>query len=101
MPSRWQGIQRAGRIVPVALCALGGHFALYGTLVPSGGAHAYFRWYEPLVAGLSIAALALLGALVAASFTGSEALRLRVSRVAAPFAAPAAQSVTRTLRLAL
>ncbi|HST24588.1 MAG TPA: hypothetical protein VLJ76_01220, partial [Gaiellaceae bacterium] len=89
MPSRWQGFQRVGRIVPVpiALCALGGHYALYGALVPTGGAHAYLRWYEPVVAGLSITALTLLGALVAASFTGSERLRRRVSQVAAPFAA--------------
>ena len=52
-------------LLPVALCALGGHLALYRTLLPSTGDHAYLAWYEPLVAGLTIAGLAAFGAAAA------------------------------------
>jgi hypothetical protein len=52
----------AGRLPAVALCALAAHALVYRTLWPSDGVHAYFGWYEPLVAAVSLAALAgLLG----------------------------------------
>src|SRR5512132_2704544 len=44
------------RIVPAALCALGAHALLYGTVRPDDGLHGYFGWYEPAVALAGIAA---------------------------------------------
>ena len=63
--------------LPVALCALAGHLALYGSLVPSTGDHAYFFWYEPLIAGLSLVALALLAGLLLAATIGDGSARRR------------------------
>ena len=58
------------RLLPVAVCALGGHFVLYRSFRPSGGNHAYFAWYGLLVAGLTVAALAALGLLLLAAVVG-------------------------------
>jgi len=94
---------RSFGLLPVALCALGGHFVLYRTLSPADGNHAYFGWYEPLVAGLSLASFLLLVVLVLASLAGGEGARARVS----PFLVPAVENEVglalpaRTVRLAL
>src|SRR5437762_2365557 len=85
--------------LPVALCALGGHLALYRTLLPSTGGHAYLAWYEPLVAGLSVAALVVLAALLLIVAAGREGLRRRVASVL-PARQPLPGTV-RTVRLAL
>jgi hypothetical protein len=61
-------------VLPVALCALGGHLALYPTLLPTSDGHAYFVWYEPLVAGLSLAALVVFGVLLLAALLGRDSL---------------------------
>jgi hypothetical protein len=87
--------------LPVALCALAGHFALYGSLVPSSGGHAYFVWYEPVVAGLSILALMLLVGLLLAVMVGRDGLRRRVVPVLLPGAARSSPGSVRTVRLAL
>jgi hypothetical protein len=98
----------AGRIVgglrhllPVALCALGGHLALYGSIRPSTGGHAYFAWYEPLVAGLSLAGLAAFTALLIAAVLGRARLRRTVARVLLPAAERPLPGTVRTVRLAL
>jgi hypothetical protein len=49
---------------------------LYGSLLPSDGAHGYFGWYEPLVGGLSGAAVVALGVLLAAGLLGFRSLVL-------------------------
>lgn len=88
------------RLLPVALCALAGHFALYGSLLPSTGDHAYFVWYEPLVAGLSLVSLATLAGLLLAATVGGDTLRRRVLSLLPPAARPLPASV-RAVRLAL
>lgn len=88
-------------VLPVLLCALAGHLALYGTLLPSGGVHAYFGWYEPLVAGLSVAALAVLAGLLLVAAFGGEALRRRVVPVLLPAAARPLPGTVRAVRLGL
>ena len=45
------------RLIPAAVCALGAHAFLYGTLRPGDGLHGYFGWYEPALAVLSLAVL--------------------------------------------
>jgi len=87
-------------LLPVALCALAGHLALYGSLTPSTGDHAYFVWYEPLVAGLSLAALSTLAVLVLAATAGGEAWRQRVVTLLPAASQPVPGSV-RAVRLAL
>jgi hypothetical protein len=62
-PSRIPAAAR--RLAPVAICALVAHAALYGGWRPAGAAHAYFRWYEPVVLGLALGAAALLVAVLA------------------------------------
>jgi hypothetical protein len=88
-------------VLPVLLCALAGHLALYGALVPSGSAHAYFAWYEPLVAGLSVGALAVLAGLLAVAAFGGEALRRRVVPVLLPATGRPLPGTVRAVRLAL
>lgn len=88
-------------LLPVALCALGGHLALYRTLLPSTGDHAYFAWYEPLVAGLTIAVLAAFGLLLLSAVLGRESLRRSVVRVLLPATARPLPGTVRTVRLAL
>ena len=88
-------------LLPVLLCALGGHLALYRTLSPSGSAHAYFGWYEPLVAGLSVAALAVLGGLLLVAWLGGESLRRRVVPVLLPARSRPLPGSVRAVRLAL
>jgi hypothetical protein len=68
-------VRRAPVLLPAALCALVAHAALYGSLTPADGAHRYLRWYEPAVAGLSAAAVAVWCVLVALGLAG---------RIAAP-----------------
>jgi hypothetical protein len=87
--------------LPIALCALAGHLALYGSLVPSTAEHAYFVWYEPVVAGLSILALVLLAALLLAAVLGRDRLRRRVVPVLLPAAARPLPVGVRSVRLAL
>jgi hypothetical protein len=87
-------------LLPVALCALAGHLALYGSLIPSTGDHAYFVWYEPLVAGLSLVSLALLAGLLLAATIGGETMRRRVVSLLPPSSRPLPASV-RAARLAL
>ena len=88
-------------VMPVLLCALGGHLALYRTLLPSSGGHAYFAWYEPFVAGLSVAALAVLAALLLVASLGREPLRRRVVPMLLPAARRPLPGTVRGVRLAL
>ena len=88
-------------VLPIALCALGGHLALYRALLPSTGDHAYFAWYEPLVAGLSVAALAVLAGLLLVAAFGRASLRRRVVSVIVPTAAQPLPGTVRAVRLAL
>ena len=53
----------------------GGHLALYRTLLPSSGEHAYLAWYEPVVAGLSLVAVVVFGVLLGAAVLGRDGLR--------------------------
>jgi hypothetical protein len=88
-------------LLPVALCALGGHLALYRTLLPSTGDHAYFAWYEPLVAGLTIAVLAAFGLLLLSAVLGRDAVRRTIVRVLLPATARPLPGTVRAVRLAL
>jgi hypothetical protein len=54
-------------LLPVAVCALAAHAVAYRSFWPGDGLHGYFGWYEPLVASLSIAALAVLAVAIASS----------------------------------
>jgi len=89
------------QLLPVALCALGGHFALYRSLRPSTGDHAYLAWYEPLVVGLSLAALAALTVLLVTAVTGRESLRRAVVGYLLPATENPLPGTVRTVRLAL
>jgi hypothetical protein len=89
------------QLLPVALCALGGHLALYSSLWPSTGGHAYFAWYEPLVLGLSIAALVAFAALRVTAVLGRDGLRRTVVRILLPATARPLPGSVRTVRLAL
>src|SRR5581483_10363134 len=88
-------------VLPVLLCSLGGHLVLYRTLEPTGGMHAYFGWYEPLVAGLSVASLAVLAGLLLLAAFGGEPLRRRIVPVLLPAAARPLPGTVRAARLAL
>jgi hypothetical protein len=68
---------RPPAVVLAALGALAAHAAVYGTLMPAGGAHGYFAWYEPAVTGLgALAALVALAlCLLAVSPRGRPAAR--------------------------
>jgi hypothetical protein len=48
------------RVIPAAICALGGHALLYGSFRPDDGLHGYLGWYEPALALLAIAAVLLI-----------------------------------------
>ena len=47
------------RLLAGAVCALGTHALLYGTFSPDDGLHGYLGWYEPAVALVALAALAV------------------------------------------
>jgi hypothetical protein len=47
------------RLLSGAVCALGAHALLYGTLRPGDGLHGYFGWYEPAIALAAVAAVLL------------------------------------------
>jgi hypothetical protein len=65
-PVRPRLVTHASRgALPAAVCALAAHVAAYRTLWPKDGMHGYLGWYEPLVAGLSLAAVAGLLVLLA------------------------------------
>jgi hypothetical protein len=87
-------------LLPVAICGLAGHLALWRSLTPSTGDHAYFFWYEPLVAGLSVAALALLAGLLLAATAGGASMRRRAVSLL-PSASRTAPGTVRAVRLAL
>lgn len=53
-----------GRILAAAVCALAGHIELYQTVLPTDEVHGYLSWYEPAIAGLSLAAVVGLVGLV-------------------------------------
>lgn len=89
------------RLVPIALCALGGHLALYRSLRPSTGNHAYFAWYEPLVVGLTLVALVAFAALLAAALLGRDRLRRAVIRALLPATPEPLPASVRAVRLTL
>ena len=62
MRSRFIGV--LGRILAAAVCALAGHIALYQAVLPADEVHGYLSWYEPAIAGVSLAAVAGLVGLV-------------------------------------
>jgi hypothetical protein len=88
-------------LLPVALVALAGHLALYGTFTPSTEGHEYFVWYEPVVAGLSVAAISALAGLLFAAAAGGADLRRRVVPVLLPAAGRSTPMSVRGTRLAL
>jgi hypothetical protein len=61
---RPRSIVLSARFLAVAVCALAGHVALYQSVLPADEVHGYLSWYEPAIAGLSLAALAGLAGLV-------------------------------------
>lgn len=70
------------RLLPAAVCALGAHALLYGTVRPGEGLHGYFGWYEPGLAVVSLAAvLVLLPAMLRRRLPIQETVR-RVSTAA-------------------
>jgi hypothetical protein len=69
------------RLPAAVVCALAAHALVYRTVLPADGAHVYFRWYEPAVAGLSLACVAGLVALLAVAGTARR-LGRPLSRVA-------------------
>jgi hypothetical protein len=89
------------QLLPVALCALGGHFALYRSLRPSTGDHAYLAWYEPLVVGLTLAALIAFAALLLAAVLGRDRLQRAVVRTLLPATARPLPASVRAVRLML
>jgi hypothetical protein len=89
------------QVLPVALCALGGHLALYQSLHPSSGDHAYLAWYEPAVLGLSLAGLFAFVMLVLAAALGAGRLREAVTRVLLPASQATPTTGVRAVRLAL
>lgn len=52
-----------GRGLAAAVCALAGHAVLVGSVRPGDPTHRYLAWYEPVVAGLSLAVVVGLGSL--------------------------------------
>jgi len=80
----------AARLGAVPLCALAAHALLYRSFAPRDGAHAYLGWYEPAVAGLSVAALATLAALLVL-----PALRRRAAPLLAGDRAPLPERAAR------
>jgi len=66
------------RLPAAVVCALAAHAVLYRTLAPGDSAHAYFGWYEPVVAALSLAAVVALVALVALAATRPLRMLARV-----------------------
>jgi hypothetical protein len=94
-------VRRLRHLLPVALIALAGHLALYGSFTPSGEGHAYFVWYEPVVAGMSVAAIASLAGLMLAAAAGGDELRRRVVPALLPAAGHTTPGVVRATRLAL
>jgi hypothetical protein len=101
MQPTWRIAGGLRRLLPVALCALGGHLALYRSLRPSTGGHAYFAWYEPLIVGVSLAALVAFAALLLAAVLGRDLLRRTVGRVLLPVTEQPLPGTVRTVRLAL
>jgi hypothetical protein len=66
---------RLGRAtVAAALCAQATHVVVYGSLLPTAGAHGYLTWYLPVLAVLSIVALVLVPASLAANASGRRFL---------------------------
>jgi hypothetical protein len=61
---RSRSIGVLGRLLAAAVCALAGHIALYHAVRPADGRHAYLSWYQPLIAGLSLASVAGIAGLV-------------------------------------
>jgi hypothetical protein len=88
-------------LLPVVLCALAGHLALYRTLLPSSGEHAYLAWYEPVVAGLSLVSVVVFGVLLGAAALGRHSLRRKIVRLLAPATRQPVPAPTRAVRLAL
>jgi hypothetical protein len=101
MRPTWRIVVGLRRLLPVALCALGGHFALYRSLRPATGDHAYFAWYEPLVVGLTLAALLAFATLLLTAVLGRDALRRAVVRALLPATAQPLPASVRAVRLAL
>jgi len=101
MRAPWRTARKLGQLLPVAVCALGAHVAVYRSLFPSTGTHAYLAWYEPLVAGLSVASLVTFAALLLAAVLGRSSLRRAVTRVLAPASGRTAPTPVRAARLAL
>jgi hypothetical protein len=58
-------------IVAAALCAQLAHAIVYGSVLPSAGSHGYLVWYVPALAVVSVAALVLVPASIAASALAS------------------------------
>jgi hypothetical protein len=67
--------RRSLLLLPSIVCALAVHALVYRSVAPPG--HGYFTWYEPLVGGLSLVALTLIGAVAAAALLGREGGRGR------------------------
>jgi hypothetical protein len=79
---RVRRLARLRILLPAAVCALAGHAVAYGTFWPSGPAHGYFGWYEPLLGGISLACLLGLAALLPLGFAGSRRSKRLLGAVA-------------------
>jgi hypothetical protein len=77
-----RALVRLGRaLVATALCAQLAHAVVYGSVFPAGATHQYFDWYVPLIAGLSVGALALVPLSIALGvITGISAAALLPER---------------------
>ena len=63
-----------GHILAAAVCALVGHVALVQSIRPTDEAHIYLSWYQPLIAGLSGAAVLALAVLLVLGLLGHRVL---------------------------
>jgi hypothetical protein len=67
-PDRVRTLIGLGRaIVAAALCAQLAHAVVYGSFLPTAGAHGYLSWYVPGLALVSVAALLLVPGSIAAN----------------------------------
>ena len=88
-------------LVPVALCALGGHLVVYCCLKPAAGNHAYFAWYELLVICLSLAFLVSLAVLLLTALLGRADISDGIVRLLSPASARTTPVGVRAVRLAM
>lgn len=93
-------VARLRIFLPAAVLALAGHAVAYGTFWPSGPAHGYFGWYEPLLGGASLVSLLGMAALLVLGFAENGRAK-RLLRAVAPSGLPPARRAHRLALLSL